>query len=40
MSDEGLKGTVRFIWNMVRDREARKRVLDKSISALSIKPKR
>ena len=27
LSDEGLKGTVRFIWNIARDREARKRVL-------------
>ena len=26
-SDEGLKGTVRFIWNIVRDRESRERVL-------------
>jgi ubiquinone/menaquinone biosynthesis C-methylase UbiE len=27
LRDEGLKGTVRFIWNIVRDRESRKRVL-------------
>ena len=27
LDDEGLKGTVRFIWNIMRDRESRKRVL-------------
>jgi hypothetical protein len=27
LGDEGLKGTVRFIWNIVRDRESRERVL-------------
>jgi cyclopropane fatty-acyl-phospholipid synthase-like methyltransferase len=27
LSDEGLKGSLRFIWNAVRDREARGRVL-------------
>ena len=27
VSDEGLKGTLRFIWNIVRDRESRERVL-------------
>ena len=27
LSDEGLKGTLRFVWNIVRDRESRKRVL-------------
>jgi SAM-dependent methyltransferase len=27
LSDEGLKGTVRFIWNIMRDRESRERVL-------------
>ena len=27
LSDEGVKGTLRFIWNIVRDRESRKRVL-------------
>ena len=27
LSDEGVKGTLRFIWNIVRDRESRERVL-------------
>jgi hypothetical protein len=27
LSDEGLKGTLRFVWNVARDREARERVL-------------
>lgn len=27
LSDEGVKGTLGFIWNMVRDRESRERVL-------------
>jgi ubiquinone/menaquinone biosynthesis C-methylase UbiE len=27
LSDEGLKGTLRFVWNLVRDRESRERVL-------------
>jgi cyclopropane fatty-acyl-phospholipid synthase-like methyltransferase len=27
LSDEGLKGALRFVWNVVRDREARGRVL-------------
>lgn len=27
LSDEGVKGTVRFLWNTVRDRESRERVL-------------
>jgi hypothetical protein len=27
LSDEGLKGTMRFIWNILRDRESRERVL-------------
>ena len=27
LSDEGLKGTLRFVWNVVRDRESRERVL-------------
>lgn len=27
LRDEGLKGTVRFIWNVVRDRESRERVV-------------
>jgi hypothetical protein len=27
LSDEGLKGSLRFVWNVVRDREARGRVL-------------
>lgn len=27
LRDEGLKGTVRFMWNIVRDRESRERVL-------------
>jgi cyclopropane fatty-acyl-phospholipid synthase-like methyltransferase len=27
LGDEGLQGTVRFIWNIMRDRESRKRVL-------------
>lgn len=26
-SDEGVKGTLRFIWNIVRDRESRERML-------------
>ena len=27
LSDEGVKGTLRFVWNIVRDRESRERVL-------------
>jgi methyltransferase family protein len=27
LSDEGLKGTMRFIWNILRDRDSRERVL-------------
>ncbi len=27
LSDEGLRGTMRFIWNILRDRESRERVL-------------
>jgi SAM-dependent methyltransferase len=27
LSDEGVKGTLRFIWNIMRDRESRERVL-------------
>jgi hypothetical protein len=27
LSDEGVKGTLRFVWNIVRDRGARERVL-------------
>lgn len=27
LSDEGVKGTLRFIWNILRDRESRERVL-------------
>ncbi len=27
LSDEGVKGTLRFIWNIVRDRDSRERVL-------------
>jgi hypothetical protein len=27
LSDEGLKGALRFVWNIVRDRESRERVL-------------
>ena len=27
LSDEGLKGTLRFVWNVMRDRESRERVL-------------
>lgn len=27
LSDEGLKGTLRFVWNVARDRESRERVL-------------
>ena len=27
LSDEGVKGTLRFIWNIVRDRESRERML-------------
>jgi hypothetical protein len=27
LADEGVKGTLRFVWNVVRDRESRERVL-------------